>query len=256
MSIITHPLIKKHKIGTDDWFSAQQEMIESKPMIRSCYSLWYSKLKQDAQSVAGKGLIIELGSGASHIQDIVPEVVKTDVVMGTVDLVVDAREMPFKDSSVKAIFLTHAFHHIPDVERFLGEAQRVLIPGGVISMVECAHTLLGRLFFSIVHPEPYRSNTESWEFDWHDNMEDSNQALSWLVFFRDKERFDKKFKKLMLEKWNYLPWFSYLLSGGVNLRSLVPVSAAPFFTKCDELFQSLDKFGAIHWHLTIRKNLH
>jgi len=32
--------------------------------------------------------------------------------------------------------LTHVFHHIPDANAFFKEAERVLVPGGVISMIE------------------------------------------------------------------------------------------------------------------------
>ena len=36
---------------------------------------------------------------------------------------------------------------------------RVLVPGGVISIIDCAHTPFGRFFFSAIHPEPYDSRT-------------------------------------------------------------------------------------------------
>ena len=39
---------------------------------------------------------------------------------------------------------------------------------------------------------------------------------------RDKDKFHRRFPALRLERRRYLPWLSYLLSGGVNLRSFVP----------------------------------
>jgi ubiquinone/menaquinone biosynthesis C-methylase UbiE len=41
-----------------------------------------------------------------------------------------ALEMPFEDQSVGGIFMIDSFHHFPDVERFLSEVERILLPGG------------------------------------------------------------------------------------------------------------------------------
>jgi hypothetical protein len=56
-----------------------------------------------------------------------------------------------------------------------------------------------------------------------------------------------------LEQWQYLPWFSYLMSGGVNLRSLVPAFLSPAFSALDRVLKPVDGFFAVHWHLTVRK---
>ena len=92
------------------------------------------------------------------------------------------KNLPFPDSSVRAIFLTHVFHHIPDVGLFFEEASRVLVPGGVISMVDETHTPFAKFFFSKVHPEPYDDQAPGWTFTQSDSMLDSNQALTWIVF--------------------------------------------------------------------------
>ncbi len=193
-SILTDPRLNNFEIGTKDWFAAQQRMIKAKPLIKRCYDLWYRKLMEDAESVPGKykaAKIVELGSGSSYIKELVPDIITSDVSPGLADLVIDGRSLPFADASVRAIFLTHVFHHIPDVSLFLQEASRVLVPGGVISMVDCAHTPFGRFFFSKVHPEPYNYRAGDWSFTQVNNMLSSNQALSWIVFWRDREKFRK-----------------------------------------------------------------
>jgi SAM-dependent methyltransferase len=253
MSFIVHPLIAGEKTGTPEWFIAQREMIRSKPAVRRCYNLWYAKLISDIQSVAQDGLVVELGSGSSYIKELMPDVITSDVVPGPVDLVVDGRHLPFANNSVKALLLTHVFHHIPDVRRFLREAERVLVPGGVISMIDCAHTPLSRFFFGKIHPEPYNHMDSNWDFQEGAHMMDSNQALTWIVFHRDLETFRREFPGLVYEGFEYLPWFGYLLSGGVNLRSLVPPFAARAVEALDRMLKPLDFIGAIHWRLTIRR---
>jgi SAM-dependent methyltransferase len=255
--IFTDPRLTGLEMGSKAWFQAQYDMVRSKPLVRRCYDLWYRKLLADADSVPGDpghGAIVELGSGSSYIKELRPEVVTSDVVPGVADMVIDARSFPFPNASVRAILLTHVFHHIPDVEAFFTEAGRVLVPGGVISIIDETHTPFARLFFSKIHPEPYRADAREWSFPQGHTMLDSNQALSWIVFFRDREKFARDFPNLRLEACEYLPWLTYLLSGGVNLRSLVPPSVAPVAASLDKLVKPLDGLFAIHWHLRVRKS--
>ena len=251
-----HPKLKDHAIGSREWFQAQREMIDSKPLIRRCYDLWYDLLLKDADSVPVEyrtGKIVELGSGLSYIKRIRPDVITSDVAPGIADMVIDGRSLPFPDASVQAVLLTHVFHHIPDVSGFFEEASRVLVPGGVISMVDETHTPFARFFFSRIHPEPYDDRASSWDFPEGHSMLDSNQALSWIVFFRDAAQFRRQFPSLRLEGFQYLPWFSYLLSGGVNLRSFVPRFCTPILPAVDTILTPLDGLFAIHWHLTVRR---
>ena len=120
-------------------------------------------------------------------------------------------------------------------------------------MVDETHTPFARFFFDKVHPEPYDDKTASWSFPEGDSMLDSNQALSWIVFDRDRRRFDREFPELKLEQRSFLPWFGYLMSGGVNLRTFFPRFLTKAIAAGDWILQPLDPVFAIHWHLTIRK---
>ncbi|MBL8177557.1 MAG: class I SAM-dependent methyltransferase [Bryobacterales bacterium] len=250
---VTHPLLRPHAMGSPEWFAAQSKLFDEKPLVQRCYALWYDQLLRDADSTALPGAIVELGSGSSRLKLRRPDIIASDVVPGAVDLVADGTRLPFRDSSVRALLLTHVFHHIPDAGAFLREASRVLIAGGVISMVDCAHTPFSRFFFGRVHPEPYRDNAADWSFPPGNTMLDSNQALTWIVFQRDRARFEKEHPDLLIERRQWLPWFSYLLSGGVNLRSFVPPGCSALVQAADWLLKPLDPLCAIHWHWTIRK---
>lgn len=254
--VLQHPLLNGLEIGSSQWFTAQRAMIDAKPCVKGCYDLWYRLLLDDADSAPaeyGDCPIIEIGSGSSYLRDARTDVITSDVTPGNVDLALDGRALPFRDNSVRALLLTHVFHHIPDVAEFLTEAERVLVPGGVVSMVDETHTPFARFFFSFFHPEPYNDRAPQWSFPAGHSMLDSNQALSWIVFFRDHGSFAKIAPALRLEQWNYLPWFSYLLSGGVNLRSFIPRWLAKLFRAFDRLLTPLDSAFAIHWRLTVRK---
>ena len=251
----THPLLRPHAMGTPEWFAAQDRMIDEKPLVKDCYGLWHTLLLEDADSAGSTGAIVELGSGLSRLRLRRPEIITTDVVAGNVKLLVDGRQLPFRDESVRALLLTHVFHHIPDPASFLAEAARVLKPNGVISIVDCAHTAFSRFFFGRIHPEPYRDEATTWSFPAGHTMLDSNQALSWIVFERDRAEFEARFPTLRVERRRWLPWLSYLLSGGVNLRSLVPRPLAPLVRAADAVCKPLDPVAAIHCHWTIRKTI-
>lgn len=254
-NLITDERLRGIEMGSLPWFDAQRRMIRAKPLIRRCYDCWYRRLLADAASVSNWENLttVELGSGSSYIKELRPSIITSDIAPGVADMVIDGRELPFPDHSVGALLLTHVFHHIPDVRLFFQEAVRVLVPGGVISMVECSHTPFARFFFGRIHPEPYNDRAPEWSFPSQGRMLDSNQALSWMVFQRDREQFERLFPRLKIEQCAFLPWFSYLLSGGVNLKSVVPPFLAGAIAGLDTFLKPLDPGFAIHWHLTIRK---
>lgn len=244
------------EIGSAEWFRAQRQLIEAKPLVKRCYQRWYSLLLEDADSArahCGDRPIVELGSGGSFLSEVRPGIIRSDVITGEVDVVFDGRALPFRANSLRALLMTHVFHHIPDVAAFLMEAQRVLAPGGVLSIVDCTHTPFARFFFGRFHPEPYNDRAREWDFPPGHSMLDSNQALTWMVFFRDRRRLESIAPNLVFERWRYLPWLSYLLSGGVNLPSFVPRPLVPLFRAADTVLTPLDPLFAVHWHLTVRK---
>ncbi len=256
MALLEEPRLRGVAPGSKQFFELQRRIIDERPLMRALYGEWYARMLADEATVPGgpeNGLLLELGSGGSFLKELRPRVITSDVVEGVAERVIDGRELPFPDESLRAIFLTHVFHHIPDVERFLAEVRRCLQPGGVLSMIEVPHTPFARFFFTRFHPEPYDDRMRGWVFDQSNAMLDSNQALSWIVFVRDRARFRERFPDLELERTSWLPWFSYLASGGVTRRNLVPGFLVPVVRTLDQLLTPLDRWMALHWHLTVRK---
>ncbi len=50
----------------------------------------------------------------------------------SVDVVGDARKMPFSDASMDVVLITQVLEHIPDPIAVIGEIRRVLKPGGTL----------------------------------------------------------------------------------------------------------------------------
>lgn len=253
LGFLKEPSLQGLRVGSLEFFARQKAIIRERPLLKHCYDDWYARMLADVRSVPVPGALLELGSGGSYLKDIEPSLITSDVVAGVADRVVDARQLPFPDASVRALLLTHVLHHIPDLEAFFREAQRVLVAGGVISMIEVAHTPFARFFFKNFHHEPYLDDRREWSFGQSDSMMDSNQALSWMVFVRDRDRFESLFPGLAIETRAFTPWLTYLISGGVTMRDLIPHFLNGLLFGVEWLLTPLRPVFALHWHICVRK---
>ena len=122
-------------------------------------------------------------------------------------------------------------------------------------MIEVAHTPFSKFFFHNFHPEPYLPELTNWSFKQSDAMMDANQALSWMVFIRDLEIFKQEFPQLNIEVIEYLPWLSYLVSGGVTKRNLIPKPLSMIILGLEKLLTPVRPLCSLHWHIRIRKTL-
>lgn len=241
------------ELGSEKWFEAQRAIIDARPLIKASYDRWYGAMLSDVATVDREGKTLEIGSGSGYVKLLDPGVITSDIVPGHSDMIVDAESLPFPDGSLRGILLTHVFHHIPHVDRFLKEAQRTLVPGGVITMIDVAHTAFARVVFGKFHPEAYDHEAKNWELDASGPYGGANQAMSWIVFIRDRSRFERLYPALRVEAVNYLPWLGYLLSGGATRRNFVPGSAVPIIKGLDTATSVLNSICALHWHIRIRK---
>jgi SAM-dependent methyltransferase len=247
--------LQGHPPGSVDFFALQKALILNRPLLKRCYDDWYRRLLEDARSAPANGLIVELGSGGGYLKDLEPAAVTSDVIPEVADLVIDAQKLPFENQSLRALLLIHVFHHIPDVETFFREAQRALLPGGVISMIEVAHTPFARFFFKHFHHEPYQDYRQEWPFAQQDAMMDSNQALSWMVFVRDRKRFESRFPGLEIEVVRLMPWFTYFLSGGVTMKYFIPPFLERPLIEVERLLTPVDSMFSLYWQIRLRKRL-
>jgi SAM-dependent methyltransferase len=113
-------------------------------------------------------------------------------------------------------------HHIPDAAAFFREATRCLRPGGVVAMVEPWVSSWSRLIYTRLHHEPFEPKVEQWDFPAKGPLSDANGALPWILFERDRKRFEDEFPALTIEEIHPMMPFRYLVSGGVSMRALMP----------------------------------
>jgi SAM-dependent methyltransferase len=91
----------------------------------------------------GPGRVLDLGCGVGHsFHALSPrETVGVDAAAGALagqdreTVVADMRALPFADGSFASVVCSHAVEHVPDPERVVAEAARVLEPGGVAVFV-------------------------------------------------------------------------------------------------------------------------
>lgn len=117
--------------------------------------------------------------------------------------------------------MINAFHHIPRPFRFLKEAERVLVSGGVVAMIETANSVLGRWIYKRFHHEPF-DEAGPREIAAGHRLSHGNQAMAYIYFERDRLEFEQEFPTLNIELLRYLIPLLYVLSGGLSRPAIAP----------------------------------
>ena len=198
------------------------DIIKKKPFLRSLYKDFYGQFKDSILGGPVKKCLVELGSGGGFIKEVIPDVLTSDIVeIPNVDKHFSGLSMPFQDGTVDAFFMIDVFHHINDADAFLREINRCLKKGGKAIMIEPANTIWSRIIWKNFHHEEFRPES-GWSFDGVNPLSSSNQALPWIVFCRDRQRFEREFPSLKILGLDIHTPIRYLVSGGLSIRQLLP----------------------------------
>lgn len=201
--------------------AARRRLLAQKRFLRAIYEDWYRWIV--ASLPAGGGAVLEIGSGPGFLAELIPGLVTSEVFpCDGVRAVLDARRLPFADASLRAIVMTDVLHHVPDVGAFLHEAERALRPGGAILMVEPWNTPFASLVWRHLHHEPFEPRAGRWQLEPGGPLSSANSALPWIVFARDRDRFEREFPALQVRAVEPFMPLRYLVSGGISMRSLQP----------------------------------
>lgn len=252
------PSLDSVDVDATDRFDAHRRILARKEILKQVFTEFHDRFDTlDRRFFTPRGLRVELGAGIAPMRNTYPDVLATDIVASLqLDRALDAEAMDLPDDSVRAIFGQNCFHHFPHPDRFFSELTRVLAPGGGVVLLEpyfgpAAGLLFKRLFYT----EGFDKSWPSWETPAAGPMNGANQALSYIVFERDRAIFESKYPTLKIVHHetckNYM---RYLLSGGLNFRQLIPDGAAPLIKGVETLLSPLASWLALHHIIVLRKS--
>ena len=251
------PLLSGVDIESTGRLVAHRCILENKPLVREVFLEIHLLMWELSRTfLSGEGLEVEIGSGACPLKLSYPSVISTDLVPSPMlDRVLDAQQMNLPDESVRTVFGQHTFHHLPEPEKFLLELRRVLMTGGGAVLVEPYWGPMAALLFSrLFREEGYDKNAMTWNTAVSGAMSGANQALSYIVFERDKVSYAARFPDLPIvyqaPLGNYL---RYLLSGGLNFRQLVPSGSSSVLQTVEKLLSPFNKWLSLHHVLVLKK---
>jgi SAM-dependent methyltransferase len=257
LDLLRDPLLDGMDIDGESRLALHRKMLQKKRMLRTVFKDFHHIFRKlELRLLSGDGAKVELGAGISPMRDSYSEVLATDIVAAPhLDKVVNAEAMDFPDDSVRVIYGQNCFHHFPHPDLFFQELNRVLVPGGGAILLEPYYGPLATFLYKrLFRTEGFDKAYPSWETPVSGPMNGANQALSYIVFFRDQELYQKKYPNLKVVHQelagNYL---KYLLSGGLNFRQLLPDSCTGLVGLFEKVISPLNKWIALHHTIVIRK---
>jgi len=249
---LAHPLTRGLDLNDPQTTHLRRRIVREKKFLRQIYDEWYQRVA--AAIPTGREPVLELGSGAGFLKEYVPGLIASEVFSSPgIDIVLNGRQMPLADATLRAIVMTDVLHHIPDVRGFFAEAARCVRPGGRIVMIEPWVTRWARFVYTHLHHEPFEPQTKEWAFPSQGPLSAANGALPWILFVRDREQFQREFPEWQLRSIKPLMPFRYLVSGGVSMRNLMPAWSFGWWRALENLLQPWMKTWAMFAEIVMER---
>ncbi|MEO8209842.1 MAG: class I SAM-dependent methyltransferase [bacterium] len=228
---------------------------EKKKILRVIYEDWYKKIISNLSNTEGK--TVELGAGSGNFKEYMPEVISADIdECDWLDMCFDAHSMPFENDNLANIVLIDVLHHLYNPVKFLNEANRVLKKGGRIVMLEPFPSPFSLMIYRKFHPEPFIFNIDYFsKADIQDKDPwDSNQAIPYLIFFKNEYKFEKDFgNKFMVIKKEKLSFILYPASGGFENKAMIPDQLITPFKGLEVLLSPFKSILAFRCFIVLQK---
>jgi SAM-dependent methyltransferase len=249
---LEHPLTRGLDVDDPRTTRLRRRILAEKRFLRRIYEDWYRALA--ASLPPGEGPVLELGSGAGFLADFVPDLVRSEVFHTPgIDAVLDGLALPFRDRSLRGIAMTNVLHHLPRPLRFFAEAARAVQPGGLVTMIEPWVTPWSRWVYTRLHHEPFLPEAREWEIPAGGPLSGANGALPWILFHRDRERFEREAPAWRVRSVQPMMPFRYLVSGGVSLRGLTPAASYPLWKGFERALSPFNGKLAMFAHVVIER---
>ncbi|MBI3932196.1 MAG: class I SAM-dependent methyltransferase [Acidobacteria bacterium] len=219
-----------------------------KPVLADVYAVWFDALLGVLPS---RGRILEVGAGPGFLSAYArrrrPEVlwVATDLVEAPWnDLVADGLGLPVREGSVHAIAALDLVHHLARPERFFREARRVLVPGGVLAVIEPWLTPFSYPIYRWLHQEGCRPGIDPWNPFGAAGRKEPFEGDSGVFTRLLRQPPPVRWRDLGLgpPRLTLLNGFAYLLSLGFREASLLPRWLAAPLLRLDGRASSLARY--------------
>jgi len=228
-------------------------IIQSKLFLKQFYQDCYRSISKMLPEKIN-GPVIELGAGGGFLKEYIPDLITSEILaIPTVDVQFDGRFLPFKHASVRALVMLDVFHHIPDPAAFLAQAAHILKPGGHLIMIEPWVTPWSRFVYRYLHHEPFNPDVNDWCFEKGGPLSAANSASPWIVFDRDRRKFEYRFLEWQIKKIHLHTPFCYLLSGGLAFKSMLPAALYPLCKRLENLLQPFNHLLSMFATIVLRR---
>jgi len=253
---LADPRLKGIDVDSDELVKVHRKIMLEKPLMNKVFKEFYDECRNiDNKIFKGEGDRIELGAGVSFFKEIYPDIISTDIKNAeNLDRVLDAQNMDLKDKSVRAFYGLNCFHHFPEPRKFFNELNRKLVNGGGCVLIEPYYgTIASKMYTNLFDTEIFDKTQKEWESD-SGYMQGANQALSYIVFIRDRDVFEKEFPNLEIVETKVMNnYLKYLVSGGLNFRALLPNFMSPVISLFELILSPFNKILGLHYVIVIRK---
>jgi SAM-dependent methyltransferase len=250
--LLEHPLTRGLELDRPETTALRRQILREKPFLKRIYEEWYEQIA--AHLPAGEGAIVELGSGAGFLADRIPGLITSErFVLPELSLVLDAHQLPFRGKSLRGIAMTDVLHHLSEPRRFFAEAARCVRGGGAVVMIEPWVSSWSGWIYRRLLDEPFDPHAVDWEAPARGPLAGANVALPWILFERDRERFEREFPQWRLTTLRPMMPFRYLLSGGISMRSLMPAASFEFWRGFEVLLRPFDRSLAMFVHVVLER---
>jgi len=176
------------------------------------------------EGFCGSERVLELGAGSlTKAQRYFPDLTTTDGSTESLwgkEHFSRAESLPFSDSQFDIVIAKDTLHHFQNTDMALREINRVLTQKGVFIVSEPYWSVLGRVIFRFIHPEKWQPNTRDLFNDSSDPIEANQAILLCLTKIPHSSMVLDSGFTLEIKEQTY--GLSYLLSGGLNRRTILP----------------------------------